>query len=247
MRKRKCCSNVFTISLSLLFVFASNLAGAQRNIDFATEITSPSSGTTVYVNQSVMVNYKITNYGADTFKTTDSFRLYVIIDNDSIIFNTQPFEQYLTYSGYAAIPGSFFSSAFPASFDESFSGSTIEFCFSVVPINNSDLIIDTNMANNKNCITLDISDGTASVSYTNFSKTGTTFFPNPVTSILNLRHPSGELRTIEVYDAQGRLVKSESVTGKENAIDVSEVPTGLYFLKIMSPGKKDEVIKGSKI
>lgn len=71
------------------------------------------------------------------------------------------------------------------------------------------------------------------------------FFPNPVNDQLHLEFsPDVQPRTMELYDIQGRLVRSQG-KGFES-IDMSELPTGTYALRIaMEDGTcySDKVVK----
>ena len=71
------------------------------------------------------------------------------------------------------------------------------------------------------------------------------FFPNPVNDQLHLEFsPDVTPSVVELYDIQGRLVRSQG-KGLEN-IDMSELPAGTYTLRIvMEDGKaySDKVVK----
>ena len=54
-------------------------------------------------------------------------------------------------------------------------------------------------------------------------------YPNPVKDILNFKTDYNILK-VEIYDIAGRIVSSNSVS--ENKIDLSELKTGNYILKL---------------
>ena len=56
-------------------------------------------------------------------------------------------------------------------------------------------------------------------------------FPNPVKDILNIKmeYESIEIVEFELFDVSG---KRQQMIAKNQSIDLSEVSTGLYFLKV---------------
>ena len=56
-----------------------------------------------------------------------------------------------------------------------------------------------------------------------------TFYPNPIKDFLNFK-TEHNITKVEVYDIAGRIVSSNSVS--ENKIDLSELKTGNYILKL---------------
>jgi len=56
-------------------------------------------------------------------------------------------------------------------------------------------------------------------------------YPNPVKSVLKVTFSSRELRTIQIMNVQGAIVKSIKTEAKEMNIPVSEFNKGVYFLK----------------
>jgi Leucine-rich repeat (LRR) protein len=62
-------------------------------------------------------------------------------------------------------------------------------------------------------------------------------YPNPTTSIINI-NTEFNIKSIEVYDVQGRVL--ETILGNTKTFDISSKQNGIYFLKITTD-------KGSKI
>jgi hypothetical protein len=61
---------------------------------------------------------------------------------------------------------------------------------------------------------------------------GINIYPNPVKDVLNVRSNSGPA-ALKLYDASGRLVKQQQITGKTvQQIPVGYLKNGLYLLKI---------------
>ena len=63
---------------------------------------------------------------------------------------------------------------------------------------------------------------------TSINQTNIEIFPNPTTGDLQIQNIQADL--IEVFDNTGQLVKTINQAG--NRIDITELPTGFYFLKI---------------
>ncbi|MBD3583485.1 DUF7619 domain-containing protein [Flavobacterium selenitireducens] len=66
-------------------------------------------------------------------------------------------------------------------------------------------------------------------------------FPNPTTDIVTVRAAS-ELKSVEVFDARGRLLLARKVNSGEVAIDLSDKNSGMYFIRTTSE-KGSSVVK----
>jgi uncharacterized repeat protein (TIGR01451 family) len=69
-------------------------------------------------------------------------------------------------------------------------------------------------------------------------------YPNPTASVININCNSA-IKTVEVFDLQGRLLETSIVNNINAKIDMSNRMQGIYFLKITSDkgGKVEKVIK----
>jgi DNA-binding beta-propeller fold protein YncE len=62
---------------------------------------------------------------------------------------------------------------------------------------------------------------------------GLEIYPNPASSYLNVQINEGERNsTLSIYNTQGSLVKTVPVNSDSEEIDVSELPAGVYILKL---------------
>lgn len=61
-----------------------------------------------------------------------------------------------------------------------------------------------------------------------------TIYPNPVQNILNIQSKNTVIKA-EIYDANGRIISSASVTG--SSINVSELTKGNYIIKLFTKDK----------
>jgi hypothetical protein len=62
---------------------------------------------------------------------------------------------------------------------------------------------------------------------------GITIYPNPVDTRLNLQVENVLIgASLTIYDALGRVVSEEVVTGWSQQLDVSGLPSGHYYIQI---------------
>ncbi|MES2516212.1 MAG: T9SS type A sorting domain-containing protein [Bacteroidota bacterium] len=62
--------------------------------------------------------------------------------------------------------------------------------------------------------------------------------PNPTNGIVNIGfHTLSPNTTVEVYNTVGALVLSENIINKNSAINISDMNTGMYFIKVIENGK----------
>lgn len=63
--------------------------------------------------------------------------------------------------------------------------------------------------------------------------TSISVYPNPTTSIINI-NCNNNIKTIQLYDVQGRLLQTQIVNNTTTSIDISDKSKGVYFAKITS-------------
>jgi len=70
-----------------------------------------------------------------------------------------------------------------------------------------------------------------------------TYYPNPVQNSLNIKIESKELinKNLEIYDINGKLLKTMQISNNTITIDVSDLETGVYYLRL--GGLSKEFIK----
>lgn len=65
-----------------------------------------------------------------------------------------------------------------------------------------------------------------------------TVYPNPVSDDLNIQLPTGTQNTeVAVFDMSGKLIRNATISAQNTKINVSELSTGVYILKLNSDGK----------
>ena len=66
--------------------------------------------------------------------------------------------------------------------------------------------------------------------------------PNPTNSVININNKT-TIKTIELYDIQGRLLQTQLLNSNTTTLDISEKANGIYFLKVKTAiGQKVEKI-----
>ena len=87
----------------------------------------------------------------------------------------------------------------------------------------------------------DIKVTTSTLGVTETAKQSTTVFPNPSKGVFNLKS-NKKATSVEVYSAEGRLVKQEKAV---QLVDITNQPKGVYILKIDQDGQltKKKILK----
>ena len=62
------------------------------------------------------------------------------------------------------------------------------------------------------------------------------YYPNPVTDVLNISY-SNTITTIEVYNLIGQIVRVAQPNAVSTQLDMSNLPTATYLVKVTSEGK----------
>lgn len=68
-------------------------------------------------------------------------------------------------------------------------------------------------------------------------------YPNPATDFIKLRFLNNNKYRIDIFDVNGRLVKSLDLYEKDTLISISDLENGLYFIKTSSNTQSFKFIK----
>ena len=71
-------------------------------------------------------------------------------------------------------------------------------------------------------------------------------YPNPVSKYFMITSPQVEIDEVEIFNELGQLVKSQKLSLANNVINIEELASGTYYLRIYNEGqflKSDKVIK----
>jgi hypothetical protein len=68
-------------------------------------------------------------------------------------------------------------------------------------------------------------------------------YPNPTSDFWYIDSKNSSIKTVEVYNALGRLVKSIKVDSSEVIIEASDLSSGIYFAKVNMLGNSAKTIK----
>ena len=71
-------------------------------------------------------------------------------------------------------------------------------------------------------------------------------YPNPAAKYFTITSPKITIDEVEIYNTVGQLIKTQKVTQTNNTINIEELATGSYYLRIYNQGeflKSDKIIK----
>jgi hypothetical protein len=68
---------------------------------------------------------------------------------------------------------------------------------------------------------------------TSFSENDFKVYPNPANNVLNVISTTVSIESYEIYDVLGRIVRNKTINST-NQFDISELKTGVYFIKLFS-------------
>ena len=70
---------------------------------------------------------------------------------------------------------------------------------------------------------------------TPIKETDVVFYPNPVEDVLHVKTKE-KLTSYEIITADGRLVKKADLNGRNHTIQMQELKTGVYYVKVFGEG-----------
>lgn len=82
----------------------------------------------------------------------------------------------------------------------------------------------------------------ASLGNSSFDNSGFTFYPNPVKDVLNLNYTES-ISKVQVINLLGQEVVTKSINATEGQVDMSQLPSGTYLVKVTAENNLVKVIK----
>lgn len=73
-----------------------------------------------------------------------------------------------------------------------------------------------------------------STSINEFSENRLSVFPNPANEQITLDNGQGMMDELYVYDIMGREIRKHSINATKSTLDISNLQSGMYFLKIIT-------------
>ncbi|RTY73080.1 T9SS type A sorting domain-containing protein [Flavobacterium sp. LS1P28] len=72
-----------------------------------------------------------------------------------------------------------------------------------------------------------------------------TAYPNPTTNFLTLNVGNAELSTLrfQLYDISGKLIESRKIVSSTETIGMENLPSAIYFLKVVNNNKEVKTFK----
>ncbi|MBK8558147.1 MAG: T9SS type A sorting domain-containing protein [Lewinellaceae bacterium] len=74
-----------------------------------------------------------------------------------------------------------------------------------------------------------------------------TMYPNPVSGTLFLERSDSEALQVEIYNAEGKLFRSKIWNGTKQLEDVSDLPSGFYWIRFRGVGGMEQVARFVKM
>lgn len=96
--------------------------------------------------------------------------------------------------------------------------------------------------NNDNAGGFAISAYDASLSNGSFDSANFTYYPNPVKNVLNLSY-NQEITSVEVFNMVGQKVSSNNLDATLGQVDMSQLPNGVYLVKLATANNQSKTIR----
>jgi hypothetical protein len=91
------------------------------------------------------------------------------------------------------------------------------------------------------------SNGCASLGLTEFQAVNAiSVYPNPVSQYFMITSPQAQIDEVEIFNTIGQVVKTQKLSQTNNVINIDELASGTYYLRIYNEGKflkSDKIIK----
>ncbi len=91
------------------------------------------------------------------------------------------------------------------------------------------------------------SNGCSSLGLTEFQANNViSVYPNPVSQYFMITSPQVQIDEVEIFNTIGQLVKTQKLSQTNNVVNIEELASGTYYLRIYNQGKflkSDKVIK----
>jgi len=70
-------------------------------------------------------------------------------------------------------------------------------------------------------------------------------YPNPTSEFINIVNANSQIERVEIIDIQGRIMIIQSIGGNQANINISNLNSGIYIIKIYTNSglKVDKIIK----
>lgn len=59
-----------------------------------------------------------------------------------------------------------------------------------------------------------------------------TVFPNPAKNLLNVVSESQQIKSVEIIDLNGRIIKTKKINSNNISIEIESIESGVYILKV---------------
>ena len=225
------------LNLILLFALCPIMATAQRNCDLQMSVTHPSPNQVFSPSTPTYLGGVIKNTGPDTVMETDELRVQWILDGLVITFMKNGVtDSFLRFTNVHLLPNDTFSFKMGPGTIAGLPDGTYSSCLEVSITPSANPITDPVPSNNISCINFTMSSVNSTDEVSKYSQVK--IFPNPASGIIYWETDNRFKPVhIEVLNSIGKRIYSV----KENntrSLDLSGLPSGLYFLKMVAADKE---------
>jgi hypothetical protein len=79
--------------------------------------------------------------------------------------------------------------------------------------------------------------------YERISNSKLIYYPNPVNDKLYLSNSDAIIKSVELYDVMGRIIKKVTTDAHQTSIDVKDISNGFLFVKVIYDNYSIEMLK----
>lgn len=103
-----------------------------------------------------------------------------------------------------------------------------------IDINGTTNSIDVILCSDDTTYTIDMCANTPTSITNNINNPEISIYPNPTKDVLNISAPNCESLNFTICDVTGKIVLSEKLNTQNNQIEVSDLGTGIYFVRVFN-------------
>ncbi len=197
---------------------------AQRNIDLSVNFIKPELDTTVVINDLLNLSISIENIGNEDFTTSDTLRLYQIVDGDTMTFEPNQMK-YINRTGLSIPSGQTYIHNFQYVFMNGTQNLNLDMCWSVIPVNSTNPIVESDLLNNYSCRFFTVTEfSTASVDQVKNEEYAV--YPNPAQNITHIGVDVDDY--VELISLDGK--QAYSFKPVNQSFDVKDCLGGVYLM-----------------
>ncbi len=205
---------------------------SQRKADLSFELLEPKSGAFVEAGVNFKFTVKIKNLSAYQVEKTDTLRIYLMIDGDTVLFNpvrSGERNKYMIFDNKLIANGDSITFWNIMQLPMEKQNKTVSMCFSLQPHNGTTLE-DTIISNNSSCVQVIAKKDPASIQQLN-SNQSIICYPNPANQLLYFNKDL-HTQSATLLDMSGNTIST--MVASTNTIDCTNIANGMYIIRSIS-------------